>query len=170
MRKYSTILLLFAIVFAFSSCGDKKAKEFKRENVDPRMEYGMDRNSKDTTEILQMATNFLDCLKNRKYDEAFSQLYDLNLKDTTVVPLSSERKAELLENFKTFPVNNYSIKEVLLYSDIDTEVRYDIELFKKEKGDDRPNTIQGVLNPIRVKGRWFLTISKKSREDNYKED
>ena len=149
MRKYSTILLLFAIVFAFSSCGDKKAKEFKRENVDPRMEYG---------------TNFLDCLKNRKYDEAFSQLYDLNLKDTTVVPLSSERKAELLENFKTFPVNNYSIKEVLLYSDIDTEVRYDIELFKKEKGDDRPNTIQGVLNPFRVKGRWFLTISKKSRE------
>ncbi len=130
----------------------------------------MDRNSKDTTEILQMATNFLDCLKNRKYDEAFSQLYDLNLKDTTVVPLSSERKAELLENFKTFPVNNYSIKEVLLYSDIDTEVRYDIELFKKEKGDDRPNTIQGVLNPFRVKGRWFLTISKKSREDNYKED
>ena len=170
MRKVSFLMLVSLIALLFASCGNKKPKDFKREYVDPRMVYGMDRSEKDTTELIQLTTSYLESLKKQNYDEALSQLYDFNQKDSTIIPLTNELKAELIANFKAFPVVDYKIKEVLLYSDVDTEVRYDIVLFKKEKGDDTPNTIQGVVNPRRVKGRWCLTISNKSREDNYKED
>ncbi len=162
--KYVVIAMALLIV---ASCSEKKKKETILP-TDPRMDQTMSRTSKDTTMLLDMTKKFLETLKNNDIDGAISQLYEV--KDNKVLPLSAEREKEIRKTLTTFPVLSYKIDELLLYSDSDTEVRYTIEFFEKPKGDTRPNTIRCSVNPTRIGGKWYLTVSKVAQENNYKND
>ena len=65
-------------------------------------------------------------------------------------------------NLKKFPVLSYSIDDYHLYSDNDVDVRYTYEFMTKPEGapENLPTTMKGVLNPVRINGQWYLTISE----------
>lgn len=163
--KFALLLMLVCTCFACK----EKAPKVKVEDtiVDPRMDWNMTRSKQDTTTVIEMAKDYLDLLKKQEYESAMHKLSEMV--DSVPEPLTDKRRAELLKVVKSFPVYSYKIKEVLFYSENDTEVRYEIELFEKEEGNEMPNTISGVLNPKRYNGKWYLTVSERTREDNFKE-
>lgn len=168
LLKAVTCLLLASVAV---SCGDKKNKNADRlliMDVDPRADQSMQRNGKDTATVMDLAKHYLELLKAGQTETALNMLVEF--KDNKAMPLSAERKSKIMKSIKAFPVLDYEITELLMYSDSDTEVRYKTVFFEKQEGDNRPNTIQSVLNPCRVGNTWYLTIKESTREDNFKED
>ncbi len=168
MRHYLAFTAVLAAALMVSSCGGNKEKRSIDAPANPRMSQSMERSAKDTAEVLDITRKYLDTLKDGDTEGALSQLYEYG--DGTVRPLSDGRKAELRQTLKDFPVLSYQIDRLLMYSDSDTEVRYTVEFFEKPEGSTQPNTIKCAVNPVRVSGQWYLTVSEQTRENNYKND
>ena len=60
--------------------------------------------------------------------------------------------------FRTFPVLRYTIDSIIFNTETDSQVKYTIEFFEKQPGDTRPNTTSFFIKPMRVKGKWYLTM------------
>ena len=126
-----------------------------------RYDVNMTRTSDDSTTIVKMATQDLDLLKQNKVDEALDLLFEVN-ESSEMQSLSDSYKTVLKNNLKKFPVLSYSIDDYHLYSDNDVDVRYTYEFMVKPDGapENLPTTMKGALNPVRINGQWYLTISE----------
>lgn len=167
MRNLLRLSLAVIILSAIVSCGGDKNKS-KEVILDPRKDMTMTRSAHDTAEILRLSQDFLESVKAHNIEAALSRV--CMVENNTAYPLTSERRARLEKTLSAFPVEDYVIDELLLYSDSDTEVRYTIEMFKNKPGENRPNTIKGSLNPCRINGTWYLTIASEKVETNFKND
>ena len=168
MNKTIKTLSLLLLLLSLWACKDKPAKVNVDDTIiNPRIDWNMSRTKADTTTVLDLAKAHLDALQSNNIDSAMDMLTEM--KDSVPSPISDKRRNELIANAKAFPVLNYKIDDLLFYSESDTEVHYTITLFEKEEGDTRPNTISGVINPRRIDGKWYLTISDKTRETDFKE-
>ena len=178
MRKVFYLCVLSGLLLSLASCKDKKAGQDKSvtEKIiegNTRYDAGMIRTQADSTAMIQMATQYLDLLVQKKEAEAMELLYE-KTDSAHVQPLSAERKAVLLNNLKKFPVLSFKIDEYRLYSETDNEVRYTYEFMQKPEGTNIPNTMKGALSPIRIDGHWYLTIpatvieTEKNNEENAK--
>ena len=162
---------LFAVVVAvvLFSCGNKNKEAAEvPEVIDPREDQTMARSNTDTMAILHLVNDYLSKLQENKIDSALDMLYEAD--GDTVVPLSAQGRAEIIETLKTFPVLKYHIKNLNMFSEQDTEVRYTIEYFEKTEDNPMQNTLQCVINPRRVGYYWYLTVPKATREPNLEED
>ena len=159
MKKLIYLCLIIAVGFAVSSCKDKKEvkKQVNPIEENPQYDNTMERSAADTTALVQMATQYLDLLKENKIDEAMAMLHDV---DTTgVQPLSEAHRKSVINNLKKFPVLSYQLEEFRLYSDDQTEMRYVYEFMPKPEGSpDLPNTMKGLIGFFRVDGQWYMTI------------
>ena len=135
------------------------------ENQDPRTSKYMQRSKADTLALMHNTAEYLDLLKNGEIDKALDKLYVAS--GDTVLPIPAQKKEEIRNLVTLFPVLDYKIDSILMFSETDTEVRYTIEFFEKEENDPRQNTMQCVLNPRRVGYYWYLTISDRSVETDY---
>ena len=120
------------------------------------------RSRRDTLAILYNVNEYLRKLKENKIDSALEMLFVAS--GDTVIPAPDKKKQEVREIVKVFPVLDYKIDHLSLFSEQDTEVRYTIKYFEKEDNDPRPNTLQCVINPRRVGYYWFLTIAPATYE------
>lgn len=165
MRKLFYLCILSGFVLTIASCGNKKAQtetsaveDFIKEN--PRYDTTMVRSHDDSTTIVKLSTDYLDLLKQGNIDEALNLLYELS-DSSNVKPLSDSRKNEIKNNLLRFPVLSYTIDEFRLYTDFDTDVRYTYVFMEKPANapENLPNTMKGVLNPVRIGSNWYLTVS-----------
>lgn len=147
---FSSILLL---TMSFSSCKKDKNKEDMEYTLQPKMYL----QKHDTTEVMNLTTHFLDKLKNNKIDEAVSMLYYLDKKHR-VIKLPDTLALRQKQVFKMFPVLSYKITGITFDKETDSQVKYTIEFFKKQHGDNRPNTISFFIKPMRVNNVWYLTM------------
>lgn len=162
-------LLLAFVGFLLVACsGNKKAAPVDDTYVDPRESQTMQRTNTDTLSVLYNVRKYLDFLKTNQVDSAMAMLYEWDGK--SIVPISDSRKKEVLQTIKNFPVLDYQIESLHMYSESDTEVRYSIKFYEKEEGDPRQNTIQCVINPRRDGYYWYLTVKPISVESNYQDD
>lgn len=180
MRKVFYLCILSGLVLTMVSCGNKKVEKQEKSLIEriieenPRYDTEMLRTKNDSNAMIQMATQYLDLLVQKKAEEALGLLYEKAEDSAAVMPLSDARKAVLLKRLKTFPVLSYNIDEYRLYSDIDNEIRYTYEFMPKQEGSNVPNTMKGVLSPVRVGGNWYLTIpnevteTERNNEENAK--
>lgn len=170
--KYYFKLLLFIVFIGIvvTSCKEKRfvPQQKVEEYVDPRMDGTMQRTAQDTAFVLRKVMDYLTKLKNDSIEEALDMLYEAD--GDTVIELTPKRRAEIKKTITTFPVLDYKIDQLLMYSETDTEVRYTIQFFEKEEGNPMQNTIQCVINPRRVGYYWYLTVSDRSVESNYREE
>lgn len=113
--------------------------------------------ARDTTAVMNLTTQFLNHLQSKEIDQAMSMLYYLT-KDKQVIPLPDTLAVKQRSVFKLFPVLNYKIISIVFYTETDSQVKYQIEFFKKQPGDTAPNTIDCFLKPMRVGGVWKLTM------------
>jgi len=168
---YKILLLLLVAVSVYSCKHEKSAKDLPmdlRMQVDPRKDGSMTRTSKDTAKVLDMAKRYLDFLKENKVENALNMLVDF--KEGKIIPLPDERKKQLENNIKAFPVLSYSIEGMRMYSETDTEVRFSSVFFEKEEGDGQPNSIQRVLNFRRINDTWYMSIKSSSVENNFRKE
>ena len=160
MKKLLYVVPFFALILM--ACSGGKKEEFRFSP--PRFDEYMSRTAQDSADVLNLTNRFLDLLKGGQYDEALNMLYTFNSEDSIIQPIADERRQELLSTFGTFPVLNYEIDTVLMYTEFDTEVRYIYEFFKKPEGSTMPNTMNGTVCPHRYEGQWYLTVPTEKSE------
>lgn len=156
-------MFFFALSFIFSCNNEKKVSPTEKKITDSRFDEHMQRSRIDTLALLHNVNEYLRKLKENKIDSALDMLYEAS--GDTVLPASDKCKAEVRQTIKNFPVLDYNIERVSLFSETDTEVRYSIKYFEKEDNNAQPNTIQCVINPRRVGYYWYLTIPPSAAGD-----
>lgn len=150
------LLFVFSASLVFACSGKKQQAPADDTYKDPRESESMQRSNTDTLSVLYNVKKYLDFLKANQTDSAMQMLYETA--GDSVVAMSDKRKNEILQQLKVFPVLDYKIDVMNMFSEEDCEVRYTIEYFKKEAGDPRPNTLQCVIKPVRIGYYWYLTI------------
>jgi len=156
MKKFIYLCLVISVGFSFYSCSNKSPKN-EEADVDPYYNSSMKRTAEDSATIVQLATQYLDLLKENKLEEAVNMLHDVDSVD--VKPLNEERINALMTNLKRFPVLSYTIDELRLFSDDNTELRFTYEFMPKPEGAENfPNTMKGLLGFFRLGETWYITV------------
>lgn len=128
----------------------------------------MQRSRIDSVAVLHNVAEYLEKLKNNDIEAAMAMLYEAS--GDTVLPISKQNRDRILQVINVFPVLDYQIDQLLMFSETDTEVRYSVKYFEKDESDSRPNTIQCVINPRRVGYYWYLTIPTYTMETSYRDE
>lgn len=112
----------------------------------------------DTDQVYSLVQHYLSCLENNRVDEALSMLHYLNPGDSIVdLPASMAKQQKHVLN--TFAGKKYEVEHVIFHKDNDTEVKYNVILFDKKPGDNRPNKVGFILRPVRERSQWYLTLA-----------
>lgn len=159
IMKYKYILFLGMGILLFSCNGSKKEPSV-RVVTDPRVDVNMVRTKQDTLTLHALAVTYLDLLKQKNFDQALQMLFEQS--GDSLVSLSETGRKEQAVLYKNFSVVDYKIDGLSLYSESDTELRYTVTLFEKDKNDDRPNTMKFLLTPRRVDGEWKLMVQRRA--------
>ena len=138
------------------SCKDNKKDNQLYIPNDPRMDPSMQRTQEDTLAVLDLANKFLTALKEDDLKGALDQLIEVD--SNAVKPMSEARKRELAQGLGVFPVESYTIDELIMFSDSDTEVRYNTMMFPDSVESKIPGTTKGALHAFRINNEWHLTI------------
>ena len=150
-----------AVILLLGACG---SKEQKKEVVDDVRTPVMVLTSEDTVTVTNLTKEFLENLKANRLDEAMGMLHYMD-KDKKLVDLPKDLADKQRKVFTMFPVLSYKIDSVIFYSETDSQVKYTIQFFEKEEGDNRPNTTSFFIKPMRVDRKWYLTMAD-SNSDN----
>lgn len=163
---FQIIIGFFAIALVFSACGSKSEKPeetVNKEYVDARESTTMQRTMTDTLGVLYNTKKYLDFLKEQQLDSAMNMLYVAS--GDTVLPITEEAKAQVLRTLTMFPVLDYEIDKVQMFSEDNTEVHYTIKYFESDDADAN-NTLKCVLSAIRVGYYWHLVVPELNRQPN----
>ena len=159
-----SVFAVFSIVVLFSTVACKNKSKFDEVTpYEPRVDFGMERTHEDTVQVVEIAKSYLDKLKSNDISSALAMLHEVD--STGVHAISAQRAAAMSRTYEQFPVVEYTIDEVWMYSEVDTEVRFSYEFFKKSDDDKAPNVIKGSVHPKRVDGKWYLTVENVKYED-----
>ena len=155
-------LLVVVTVISCSKKTEKVDAEDSNWYIDDRQSTTMQRTMTDTLAVLYNTKEYLNFLKANEVDSALNRLYVLE--GDTVLPLSSAEREAARKAVTMFPVLDYEIESVKMFSEHNTEVRYNIKYF--ELGDDstKNNKLQCVLQAVRVGYYWYLTLPKTNRQ------
>ena len=157
--KFLLFVFVFSLFFACSGGNNNKQQATEKEDEyrDPRENTTMQRTKTDTLAVLYNTRKYLDFLKANQTDSAMAMLYEPN-EEGEPVQISDSRKNEILEQLKMFPVLDYEITQLNMFSEDDCEVLYTIKYFEKEPDNPMQNTLQCILKPVRYGYYWYLTI------------
>lgn len=112
----------------------------------------------DTIIVNDMMQSYLNKLMVKDYDEAFKMLWIV--RRDTVMPINDSLKNQLLTQFETMPVLDYT-KRSEDWTDIDPILfTYSIK-FADFADKAIPCTYNLTLQPIRKNGLWYLTFPGK---------
>lgn len=164
MKKRGAIILS-ALIFmmgvgALSSCKQQE----KKVATESAEEFKSGLSATDTADVLAICDACMETLKAGNIDEAMQmiQMVDTNL---NVAPLDELHEKKLRKTFKFFPVVNYRLEGIAFNTSGLNDVKYQIEFFEKTDSlDTTPNTIGFMFNPVKVDGKWVLTVKQASQE------
>lgn len=149
------IVLTMATLFGMASCsGCSSSKDNKDKDTIPTFAKA------DTTEVLELATKYLDLVKNKQYDDAEAMLSVIE--NDSVMQLSDEQKRMIRGQQKVFPVLDYHLVDMEFINENRVHVTYAIEFFKKDPKDSIQNTIRLTFAPQRINAVWYLELLDRS--------
>lgn len=148
MKKISFIILLS--ILYLSSCTNQPKSETKVPTYC----------DKDTLEVVELTTQYLNLIKEKKFDQAMQMLR--HIEGDNVSELTENEKKELEKQYKLFPVLSYKIENYTFTDIYHNEITYSIEFFKKANDDKTPNTMRFTLQPKRINAVWYLTVLNRS--------
>lgn len=144
-------LLVISLTFVFVSCSEQG----KQKSVDvPEFCAG------DTADVLNLATKYLEHLKNKEFEQALAMVY--HIEGDEVFQLTKSEKEALQKQYQLFPVLDYRIDSYTFTNAHNTEVRYTVTFFEKTSDSDLPNTMAFSLKPQRINAVWCLSILNRS--------
>lgn len=160
MKKKIHFILSGCVLVCLISCSGGKQPQGTAVPSESRMDSRMIRTHQDTVTLDSLATVYLEHLKAQNFEAALNMLSEL-AEDGSVIPLTEQSRVEQKTLFQSYPVINYTLDSLFLYSEDDTELRYTVTLFEKGAEDTRPNTAKFQLTPKRVNGIWKLLIKER---------
>jgi hypothetical protein len=152
---FFTILMVLALCMV-CSCGKKKKSlnEYREEYL---TKPSISLTQSDSTEVKALVDNYLQLLRDNQFEDAVDMLYYMN--GPKIIPMPDELKKPQLAMIKRFRGIKYELDRIVYSQELDNIACYVVTLFEKEKNDPRPNTAQFFLKPVRVEGRWYLTMA-----------
>lgn len=157
MRKLCFLFAaLITVGLAFTSCGKKgpmTSAEFKSQLT-----------AEDTTNMLAICDSCMRALKQGQTDKAIGMLHLYDDSTQQLLPLTDEKVKELENTFRLFPVLDYTLDYFSFNKEGVNDVKYNIKIFEQQPGDNTPNTIGFMFNPVRVEGTWYLTVKAPDQE------
>lgn len=134
-------------------------KQQKESNVTATVETGIVMNANDSLMVMNLTTQFMDALKEKRYSDAVVMLHEVNKESVYSEPelLDNEKLNNALETLKRFSIRSYQFKDATFKVCYDNEVRFDIELDSQSEGG-KTKMLVFSLKPVRYWGEWRLCL------------
>ena len=154
MKRIALFLAVIATLALATSCsnGGKKIK--------PMGPIGAERSAlfshEDTVEVQGLVSQFIARMDSKDLRGAVEMLSFLQ--GDSIRPLSAveqRRQAMSLMNVRGV---RYEMRQMVLRSNTNNEVKMEITLFEKEEGDPKPNKAAMMFRPVKFEGKWYLTV------------
>jgi len=159
-KKIFTIFaaLAFVLIYSFcTSCSQKKTQS----NKTTEMEFSESLTSEDTTQMLQLADDCMELLKQQEIDKAIDMLQEYDDSLEQINPLSAETEKRLRRQFQVFPVLKYKREYFSFMEQGLNDVLY--KIWFAEEDDPAQNgepVIKFMFNPIKLDGEWHLCVKR----------
>lgn len=108
--------------------------------------------SKDTAEVISLATDFMDKLKAGEIDSAFRMIRIVA--ESGLDTLSDKQMESYRKRFKLYPVKDYKLD----YYSFSLEHNNDVKFMYEFTGSDEKAFMGLMLNPVKTDGVWILTM------------
>lgn len=150
-------LVAIPMMIVCSCTGEKRGNDDTpvATNLGPLMTL----DSQDTIIVDQLATEFIEHLKDQEYKDAISMLYYLD-PDSSIVPMPRNLAIRQEQIFRTFPVLDYRFESIRFRTETDCQVKFNITFSRNAEGEDYTTSL--YLQPVRRDGQWYLTIRDSS--------
>lgn len=158
MKKIIFPILLFASIFVFFACTEKKSKAEKVS------EFQSTLTNEDTVAMLNMCDECMEQLKAGKIDEVLSSLYEYDDSTETVSQLSEETNKRYKKIFTMFPVKEYTREYYSFQMQGLNDVRYKVKFDETESEDDGAFITAYMFNPVKIDGTWYVTVKRADQE------
>ncbi len=140
-------------------CKDKKPEPQPQDYLRPA---SVDFSKGDTSSINKLVDDFIANVNKRNISDASAALY--LLKDGQAVELPLDKRQQFESIISRIPLNGCELSSFELQGEKDNKVAVAIKITPDANVETGKGTIKLVLNPVRVNGKWYLTL-----RDNYAE-
>ena len=155
--KLFLFLTLLSLLFV-TACKDTKPTAEVTDTGLPVFEF----TSGDSTEIMQLANDYMARFSAKDFRGASDMLYTVH--DNTIVPLTDDQRNGYEQAMNALPIFASAVKELKLFSDRDNELRIAVQVAEDGDLESEMGTINFVLNPVEVEGKWYLTLRDEYAE------
>jgi len=156
MKKNSVLVVMTLALLMLASCG-KKEKSFKEleETYLPKPEMTL--TASDTANVKALTEHYMKLIEDREIEDAIGMLYYLD-KDSVkpLRPDQAKNQRFILNHVKGV---EYTLDYLKFRTEKDCEARFTIKLFEPKPGNTKPNKVSMTLNPVRMEGKWYLTVN-----------
>jgi len=157
-RIFSYIGLVAVVLLTLVSCNQGKQTGEVNEKGLPVFEF----NDEDSVAIRALADDYVNRFKAQNYEAAADLLY--TVRNDSVFPLDDEQRKGYVQAMKMMPFRDCAIKEQVLRSDKDNQIRIAMLLDENGSLEKEQGTVNFFLNPVFVDGKWYLTLLNRYAE------
>lgn len=167
--KFKTFLFFtFAVLCLFTSCHKKQKALNPEDYIQPASQVY---SSQDSAEIKYLVKTYLGYFNKGNYAGCADMLY--TFKNDSVLPYSVDKKKEFSDVYSHLPIFGTQQKGIILRDDRNNQVDIAVQIAPQANYDTGEGTITISLNPVQVKGKWYLTLRDKDADgtkDVYKNE
>lgn len=155
MKKILYTLTAVLLITSCSSHPKYSGHNGEKTQKDAEAEFISNIKASDSLAVVKTGEKCMQLLKDRKLDEALSMLNVL--KDNAVLPLPDDYSEHLRKRFTIMPVYDFSFDYFAFSTEGNNDLAYIYEFGQKNEDGVAP-TIKLTFNPVKVDGRWYLTL------------
>lgn len=160
MKKIIYIAVTAITVMFVGSC-----KQKPKSVIEQQKEFHSTLTNQDTVQMLKLADDCMELLKNKDIDGALAMLNEYDDSLGQVSPLSENTLRRYHRLFTMFPVQSYIRAEYTFMLEGVNNVKYNI-IFAEEDHPDVNGVPQTsfMFNPVRIDGQWYLTVKRADQD------
>ncbi len=122
----------------------------------------MEYTTQDTSNINALVNEYANYVKNKKFDAAAAMLYTIH--NDSAKPLTEKEKNGFVNAYSHMPIYASEVKSFLLRSDKNNKIDVMVQIVKNGDLDKEIGVTKISLNPVVIKGKWYLTLLDKDAE------
>lgn len=158
--KFRYFLSFLLVALLFTSCGNKQRKLETPDDLlmPPSVTY----NKQDTADIQYLVKRYVDSFGKGDLETCANMLYTYS--NDSIKPYTDEQRSKFRNAFSHFNIYGSMVKDMILRSDVNNQVDIRIQIIKNGNMSKDQGVTTLSLNPVRVGGKWYLTLLDKDAE------
>lgn len=139
------------------------AKHERRSAEELLIPASMDYTSEDSVKIKTLVEQFAEGLKTQNFAGCADLLYRMS--DGEAVPYSEDEKKQYVQTMSSFrKIYDVRMTGFILRNEKNNDVKLTLQILENGNILQGQGTINISLNPVYVKGEWYLTLLDKFAE------